>query len=222
MMALDEQQLAKLTIVAFSDQGYTTEVGRWQALFNPPELSFAKTNNYSQTASAGSSHPQIAYTGSEPDEITLELFFDGTGTIETSQSVRERVEELLALTTFQSDTHQPYYLRLLWGPHEFRGVRTKADVKYTLFDRVAEPLRGTVSLTITQAISPAETSSEERRESPNLYQTWLVTDEDTLDGIAHRVYGDPVYWRPLAAANRLVNARQLTPGQILVLPPKEN
>ena len=222
MTTLDERQLTKLTIAAYSDQEYHDEVGRWQALFNPPELSFSRTNNYAQTAAAGSSHPQISYTGSEPDEISLELFFDGTGAIDSSQTVRDRVESLLAFTDFQSDTHQPYYLRLLWGPHEFRGVRTKADVKYTLFDRLAEPLRATVGVTITQAISPAEASSEERRESPDLLQTWLVTDGDTIERIAHRVYGDPIYWRPLASANRLVNSRHLNPGQVLFLPPKEN
>ena len=46
-----------------------------------------------------------------------------------------------------------------------------------------------------------------------------MRDGERLDAIAHRVYGDARYWRPLAAANHLTNPRCLRPGTVLVLPP---
>ena len=106
-----------------------------------------------------------------------------------------------------------------WGRFSFRGILTQADVTYKLFDRAGEPLRATVKLSLKEALSPQEVAAEDRPASPDLYQTWLVTDGDTLDAIAARVYGDPAYWRPLAAANRLANPRGLATGQLLLLPP---
>ena len=64
-------------------------------------------------------------------------------------------------------------------------------------------------------------TANERTSSPDLYQTWLVSEGDRLDVIAYEVYGDPAWWRPLAEANGLRNPRALDVGSVLMLPPKE-
>lgn len=221
-MILDERQLAKLTIEPYRDQEFTDPAGEpWQALFNPTELGFTRKNNYRTTTSAGSSAPNTSYGSGEPDQVQIDLFFDGTGVVESTETVGDRIDALLAFTEFQSDTHQPYYLHAYWGAFDFRGVLTQADVSYKLFDRNGEPIRATVKITLQEVVAPDTLAAEERRESPDLYQTWMVSDGETIDSIAHRVYGSPAYWRPLAAANRLRNPRALYAGQILTLPPKE-
>ncbi|MGA5761794.1 hypothetical protein [Nonomuraea bangladeshensis] len=219
-MTLDEDQLAKLTIEIYRDQRYTELAGVWKALFNPTELSFSRKNRYSNEQPAGASRPVTSYAGGEPDQITIELFFDGTGVVEGSQTVRLRLNQFLGLASFQSDTHMTYYLHLYWGDFTFRGVLTQADVTYQLFDRAGEPLRARVQATFQEVIEPEDLARRERRESPDLYQTWLVSEGDTIDAIATRVYGSPDYWRPLAEANRLLNPRRLDPGAVLLLPPK--
>jgi hypothetical protein len=220
-MTFEERQLAKLTIDAYADQEFKKRVGTpWQALFNPTTLAFSRSNNYNATPSAGSSLPQVSFGGGEPDQISVELFFDGTGVSESTLTVRGRIDRLLSFTEFQADTHQPYYLHLYWGEFNFRGVLTKADVKYTLFERNGEPVRATVTISLQEALAPQEVAAEERRQSPDLYQTWQVAEGDTLDGIAERIYGSAAFWRPIAEANRLRNPRWLAPGSILTLPPK--
>jgi nucleoid-associated protein YgaU len=220
-MTFDTRALAKLTIEAYVDAECTERAGRWEALFNPTELAYSRSNDYEWQLSAGASKPQLQYKGGEPDEISLELFFDGTGVVDSDDSVRDRIEQFLELTSYHGDAHQPYYLHLWWGSFNFRGVRTGADVKYTLFDRAAEPLRATLSIGLREALPPEEVTSEEANTSPDLYQTWQVAQGETLDHIAHTVYGDPAYWRQLAEANGLVNPLDLEPGAVLVLPPKE-
>jgi Contractile injection system tube protein len=219
-MELDDVLLAKLTIEPYLDQEFTRPAGApWQALFNPTELAFSRKNNYNTTPSAGASQPQTSYGGGEPDQVSLDLFFDGTGVVESLQSVRERVEALLELAAFQGDTHQPYYLHAHWGPFEFRGVLTQADVTYTLFDRSGEPLRAKVKITLQEVVAPEPLAAEEGRESPDLYQSWLVEEGQRLEHIAFAVYGSADFWRPLAEANGLRNPRALIAGQTLVLPP---
>ena len=221
-MILDDRQLAKLTIEPYRDQEFSDPAGEpWQALFNPTELGFSRKNNYRNTTSAGSSAPQTSYGSGEPDQVQIDLFFDGTGVVESTQTVGERLDALLAFTEFQADTHQPYYLHAYWGRFDFRGVLTQADVTYKLFDRNGEPLRATAKITLQEVVAPETLAAEERRESPDLHQTWLVAEGETLDAIANTVYGSPGFWRPLAAANRLQNPRSLHAGQLLLLPPKE-
>lgn len=219
---LDDRQLAKLTLEPFRDQEFRESAGpAWQALVNPTQLAFTRKNAYTTTPSAGASAPQTSYGGGEPAQVSLDLFFDGTGVIESPLSVGERIDALLGLAAFQPETHQPFYVHAHWGRFDFRGVLTQADITYTLFDRSGEPLRATAKVTLQEVVAPKVLAAEERRESPDLYQTWLVTEGDTLDAIAYRVYGAPAFWRPLAEANRLVNPRALDVGSVLLLPPKD-
>ncbi len=132
--------------------------------------------------------------------MQLDLLLDGTGVVGEPGSIGDRCSTaLLELTKFQGETHQPYYVHAYWGRFSFRGILTQADVTYTLFDRAGEPLRATVKLSFKEALSPEEVAAKDRPASPDLYQTWLVSDGDPLDAIAAKVYGDPAYWRPLAA-----------------------
>lgn len=219
-MNLTATQLAKLTIDAYADIKFEKPAGvRWQALLNPTELSFSRKNLYQATQSAGTSAPQQSFGGGEPDQVQIDLLLDGTGVVGEPGSIGNLLDGLLELTRFQGETHQPYYVHAYWGRFAFRGVLTQADITYKLFDRAGEPLRATVKLSLKEALSPEEVAAEDRPASPDLYQTRLVTDGETLDAIAADVYGDPAYWRPLAAANRLTNPRGLVTGQLLVLPP---
>lgn len=220
MASLDELQLAKLTIDAYADQRFTELASTWRALFNPTELGFARKNHYNNEQAAGASRPTTSYSSGEPDEISIEFFFDGTGVVESGASVRERLDALLDLTSFQPDTHRPYYIHLYWGSFNFRGVLTSADVTYTLFDRAGEPLRAKVACQFSEVIEPEDLARTERRESADLHQTWLVGQDETLDLIAHKVYGSPAFWRPIAEVNQLTNPRAVEPGTVLVLPPR--
>src|SRR4051812_48746632 len=133
-MELDDVLLAKLIIEPYLDQGFSRPAGPpWQALFNPTELAFSRKNTYNTTPSAGSPKPETSYGGGEPDKITLDLFFDGTGVVESLQTVRDRVSALLDLANHQGEAHNPYYLHVHWGRFDFRGVLMQADVTYTLF-----------------------------------------------------------------------------------------
>lgn len=221
-MNLTATQLTKLTIDAYTDVKFENPAGiRWQALLNPTELSFSRKNQYQATQSAGTSAPQQSFSGGEPDQVQIDLLLDGTGVVGDPGGIGDTLDALLDLTKFQGDTHQPYYVHLFWGRFSFRGILTQADVTYKLFDRAGEPLRATVKLTVKEALSAQEVAAEDGTSSPDLYQTWLVRDGETLDAIAAQVYGDPAFWRPLASANRLANPRGLVTGQMLMLPPLE-
>jgi Contractile injection system tube protein/LysM domain len=214
-------QVVKLTLEAYSDQEFQKSTGMfWEAMFNPTELSFTRKNTFGEAKSPGTTQPQTSYISGEPDEVTLELFFDGTGVVESFTSVRDRVDGLLDFMAYDSEQHQPNYVHASWGPWHFLGVITNTKVTYKLFDREGEPLRATASVTLKEVIAPKVLARFERRASPDLFQTWQVRAGDSVDRIAHEVYGSSDYWRPLAKANGLDNPRHLVAGSSLILPPK--
>ena len=217
---LTATQLTKLSLASYSDLKYEDPpVDTWTALLNPTELSFSRKNRYQETHAAGASQPQQAFAGGEPDQISIDLLLDGTGVVGDAGSIKPKLDQLLEMTKYHGDDHKPYYVRASWGSFIFSGILTQADITYKLFTREGEPLRATVKLTLKEALSPDEVAARDRHASPDLYQTWLVKDGDTLDAIAATVYGEPAYWRPLAQANSLVNPRGLRTGQVLMLPP---
>jgi nucleoid-associated protein YgaU len=214
--------LAKLTIQPYLKEDFRIPAGPpWQALFNPTSLAYGRKLEFAKIKEAGSSAPQTQFTGGDADNVTLDLFFDGTGVVADGEEMRERIADLLALTGFQSESHQPCFLHAYWGPFQIKGVATQIDLSYTLFDRDGNPLRATAKMALQGTISTKEKIALERRASPDLYQTWVVREGESLDAIAYRVYGSPAYWRPLAAANSLRSAGAIAAGMLLVLPPLE-
>ena len=214
LLMLDDTQLTKLTIEPYRDQEFTESAGPpWRALLNPTELAFSRKNTYQATPSAGSSAPQQSYGGGEPDQVQIDLLLDGSGVIEAGVSVGRQARRAARLHRVPG-RHPPAVLRArLLGPVRLprrahpgrRHVQAlRPGRRAAAGDGQAHPQGG--------RRAARRLAAEERRESPDLYQTWLVAEGERLDAIAYRVYGDPAFWRPLAAANGLRNPRGIVAG----------
>jgi nucleoid-associated protein YgaU len=151
----------------------------------------------------------------------MAFFFDGTGVVGEPGPVTDRVRAFMDLMKYRGDQHKPRYLRVRWGPLDFRGVMKTASASFTLFDREGRPVRAKVNAAFEEVVADSERVQREGKSSPDLHRVWRVRDEDRLDVIAFEAYGDAAFWRPLAEANGLENPRALVPGQLLRLPPKE-
>ncbi|WP_297083805.1 LysM peptidoglycan-binding domain-containing protein [uncultured Demequina sp.] len=219
---LETTQLTKLRITPFEDQEFDTAADEpWQAMLNPTEIGYSRAHEYAEEASAGASAPQQSYSHTKPEDLKIDMILDGTGVVADKSTLADQLDRLLEMTRFTPGLHQPYYVRVEWGALRFEGAVRQVDLSYKLFDRDGQPLRVAVSLSLKGVVGPEKLKAEERRESPDLFQTWLVSEGESLDAIAHRVYGDPAFWRPLAEANDLRNPRGIVAGQTLLLPPKD-
>ncbi len=147
------------------------------------------------------------------------------------------VEEFLMLTTQIVKTeHEPYYLTLQWGhslvrladsAYDGQDVRTSphfaypcrllsADLKYTLFDRMGNPLRAEVdALFIEDGKEPAGGGLQ----SPDVTHKRTVKAGDTLPLMTNEIYEDPSYTIRVAEANGLDSIRSLRPGKDISFPP---
>jgi hypothetical protein len=214
----------KLRIELFSDQKFQQSEGSFSVLFNPSEYTLTRSNMWNQTQAPGNSRPTSSFRAGNPDQLSLSLFFDGTGAAGKTGSIRSDVDKVLDLLRYQGDGHRPRFVRLVWGGQDgglhFQCYLKSASVAFTLFARSGEPIRAKIQATFEEVLDPDDRIAHERRASPDLRRVWHVKEGESLDLIAQRAYGDVRYWRELARANRLENPRSLVPGMPLLLPRK--
>ncbi len=218
---LDGRQLDKLVIETYPDQDFDEADGQWVVLFNPSDFSLTRANRYDSAPVQGTSRPSTAFAHGLPDQLSVTFLLDGTGVVGDPGPVTERVKEFLGLMRFRGEDHRPAYLRVRWGPLDLPCVLKTATAAFVLFNRTGEPLRARIAASFEEVMGEQERVNRERASSPDLFQSWIVEEGESLDAIAHQVYGSVRYWRPIAEVNHLENPRELPSGLRLVLPPLE-
>jgi LysM repeat protein len=213
--------LKRLTIDAHRTSDYTDDaVASFTVLFNPTTYSQKYEVVYHARQGAGDTGSPQVFGRIKPQEYTLELLFDGTGTAIERKDVKQELDRFLTVAgRHDSEIHRPLYLRLSWGPLVSRCVLKSADITYSLFKPDGSPLRARVRAVFSENVEDTLRVAEERRNSPDLTHVHTVTAGEHLTQLADRYYGDAARYVQVAAFNRLTNFRRLEPGQQLVFPP---
>lgn len=110
-----------------------------------------------------------------------------------------------------SDT--PVNAAVLLGPIRYREKDGTNDIYCTV------PIKGYRSLT-AETVEVDENTSRVVEAEPAHQKTYTVAKGDTLSGICRRIYGDASLYGRLAAANDIKNPDLIYPGQVLILPEK--
>jgi hypothetical protein len=213
--------LTRLKIEAHRKSDYTDQpVDSFEVLFNPTTYSQKYEVVYHARQGAGDTGSPQVFGKIKPQEYTIELLFDGTGTAIPRKEVRQELDRFLAVTgRHDSEIHRPLYLKLSWGPLVSRCVLKSADITYTLFKPDGSPLRARVRAVFSENVEDTLRVAEERRSSPDLTHVHTVMAGEHLTQLADRYYGDAARYVQVAEFNRLTNFRRLEPGQELVFPP---
>lgn len=183
--------------------------------FNPTEYSLDKSVNYADQAIPGYSSPVVQFVSGEAETLTMELFFD---TYEADEDVRTYTDKIDDLIRVDGDLHAPPILRFVWASLSFTSVLESAQTQFTMFQADGTPVRARVDVTFKEYTTPEEQQIEEPRQSADTDSVRVVTEGETLWGIANDEYGDPTEWRPIATANGIENPRSLEPGTRLSIP----
>jgi nucleoid-associated protein YgaU len=81
------------------------------------------------------------------------------------------------------------------------------------------PLRAKLSPKFKQYLSSQKLALESKNSSPDLTHYRTVAAGDSLPLMCHRIYRDSKYYVDVARVNRLVDFRNLEPGQRIFFPP---
>ena len=121
---------------------------------------------------------------------------------------------------FNGNIHSPNFLRLQWGKQFIFDCRlTKLKLEYTLFAPDGTPLRAKAGSSFTEYTNKVELAKEENKTSPDLSHVRVVKAGDTLPLLCAEIYGASEYYPQVAAANDIVDFRNLAEGTSIVFPP---
>jgi nucleoid-associated protein YgaU len=199
--------------------------GRIPFQFNPKEVTIQKSAKWERkTTKKSKTAGPPEFSGAEPCKLTLEMFFDASGSHDGS--VVAAVESLFSCCvptddSVGKDKAAPPLVVLHWGAiTSFPAFVTSVSAKYTLFSPEGVPIRALCSVALE------EMPNEPWRQNPTsggeaVRRSHLMRDGDTLASVAYAEYGDPTLWRSVAAYNAIDDPIRLPAGSVLLLPSPE-
>ncbi len=209
--------------------------------YNPTEYTLNKGAQIAEIAIPGLDSPILQFVRGQSETLSLDLFFDTTeaGMGDTVTPVTAVTDQFYQLVKIDGTTHAPPICFFAWGA-DFPGQRSYASMgmgtgsqqrygfkcivesvrqRFTLFSPQGVPLRATLTVSLKEYKTLAEQIAELNMQSADHSSTHLVQTGETLCQISAAVYNDPTQWRAIANQNNLNDPMNLTPGQMLQIPP---
>ncbi|MFG1609215.1 LysM peptidoglycan-binding domain-containing protein [Actinoplanes sp. NPDC049265] len=197
-----------------------------ECLFNPAELTIAKSVSWQAGDAKGVDAPELRFQAGQSATISLNLVFDTT---RTGQDVSAYTSKLLNLLRVDPElpsndparaSGRPPWVKFHWGElHSFRAVVDRLQIRFTYFSSSGRPLRAKADLTLRQLqdekLLPLQNPTSF---TPSPHAVHIVRPGETLDRIAAARYGDATQWRLIAEANRVLDPLDLPAGTALLVP----
>jgi hypothetical protein len=189
--------------------------------FNPKEVSITKSAKWERKPTKEKKAGVPEYTGPEPCKMTLELFFDAAA--KDGVDVVKSVDKLFGCCVpydTKKNTPLPRLVVFSWGSvRSFAAYVSQVQAKYTRFTATGIPIRAVCTVNLEEI----DTKPDPRQ---NPTSGALVADDlhtmvtgDSLALVAYREYGDPQFWRSLAAYNRIDDPMRIPDGTQISIPP---
>jgi hypothetical protein len=242
-------KLEKLTILSYKLADLKKSDGSYVALINPEQLVTETSIKFEDSKTKGSTKKQKNFSGSNDHKVSIKFLFDSTGIIKqdnhevsfsltggisttpssvggeagkkpTGGSVEEQIKAFKDVTLkLEKGTHEPKYLKLVYGDWIFPGRLTSFKVTYTLFAQDGKAIRATGDATFVESVTKPVDAKTKDVKSPDLTHVRTVSEGDTLHLMCENIYKNPKLYLEIAKVNKLSNYRKLSVGQKLVFPP---
>ncbi len=184
-------------------------------LFNPPEYTIEKSNQFQSTVIPGLSSPITHFISGNAQALSMDLFFD---TYETGEDVRKHTSKITGLLDIDSKFQAPPVCMFVWGELKFKSIIEKVSQKYTMFMDTGVPVRATLNVTFKEYKTLTEQLEETKKNDSNDIKIGTAQPEEQICQISQRELGDSSRWREIARVNKISNPRTIKPGTKLVIP----
>ncbi len=169
-----------------------------KVMYNPTSYTFAEESEIKKTKSG-----KLQFKKMSRSPLTVTLFFD---TYEEDSDVREetsKIANLLKPAVSGKEKNRPNICLFAWGGFTYKGVITKVDQKFILFNTNGVPVRADLTVTFTSFESQEDLKKQLGLEACR--KLWTVKPGDRLDLIAHSALLDVNQWRKIAEVNDILD-----------------
>lgn len=194
--------------------------------FNPKELSFSKTANWTAPKGAKNTKNGLApeFSGAGPRSTKIDLLIDDP---DRAKGVQADVEALFDALQPLDETMpagmktSPPWIIFGWGKTiHMVAIAKQVTATYTVFKQDGTPVRAACSVQLESL------PVEPKRQNPTsgglgTQRTSTVVAGDTLQSIATQEFGSPRRWRELADVNAIDDPMRLRTGTVLFVPTDE-
>jgi hypothetical protein len=191
--------------------------------FNPKEVSITKSAKWERKPTKDKKAGPPEYSGAEPCKMTLELFFDASA--KDGVNVVEQVDKLFGCCVpyrqfDKKETEMPRLVVFAWGKvRSFAAYVSQVQAKFTRFTADGIPIRAVCTINLEEI-----DTDPDPKQNPTSGSQWsddlhTMVSGDSLALLAYREYGDPQFWRLLAAYNRIDDPMRIPDGMQLAIPP---
>lgn len=219
---LESGNLEKMLLIAYEDDRYENERGRFEVMVNPESYAYNYQIEFDETQGTGTSSSNLNFNRAKPEELSFDFIFDGTGVIPGSErrNVVEELEKFKDLVIkFQGESHQPFYISLVWGTLIFKGRTKSLKITFKLFRNDGTPIRAVANATFVGSVEDNLRVAQENAQSPDLTHKVSVRGKQNIHLLSHEKYKDSNQYVRVAQYNDLDHFRSLRVGQLLYFPP---
>jgi len=237
-------ELKKLKLKAFDKTGKELV---YTALVNPETYIIKNKVNYNPSPPPpGNPGKEQQYNNTSPPDIQFDFIFDSTGVIPKPivgaagalsgvpivgaiaaavaggppYDILAEIEAFKNIVlNYDGDIHEPRTVQLLWGTLFFEGKLTSLQFNYKLFNPDGTPVRVIATAAFIGSIDDNLREALKKSNSPDLTHIRKVQEGDTLPLMAYKIYGNAAYYLEVARINKIVNFRNLKPGDEIFFPP---
>lgn len=210
-----------MKIIGFNQGSFSGESSEIDVQINPDSLKHTMNINYSPDNRLSALGGAIKFDQLKNSSLSFDIVFDGTGIIPlTEGNVSNAVKKLeLVVYNIVGETHEPHYLKIIWGSFVFKGRLSLMNYEYNLFKPDGEPLRVKVSMCIDGYIDIKTEAKQTNTASPDMSHTVTLKSGESIAWWCHKIYGDASYCTDVARFNRLQSFRNVVPGTQITFPP---
>jgi hypothetical protein len=233
-------QLQKMKLVSYLDNTFddTRKTGdEYEALINPESYSLTYGIEVNEISAQGSGESITTFNKRSAQSLTFKFVFDGTGVVQKGGGgllsglavpglpsdkpdvVKDFEQFKKVIYKYDSDTHEPRFVQLRWGPLLYNCRLTSMTVAFKLFKPDGTPVRAEADCSFRGVIDEKKLAGLEDRHSPDLTKMRTVIEGDTLPLLCFQEYGDSKYYLEVARFNKLTSFKQIVPGTKLFFPP---
>lgn len=227
-------ELTKMIITGYEKSDYKGDYKKFTTQFNPASLSWSKGIAYQHENDKAmySGSKEKKYKGYKDDKLSFKIILDSTGVLlnlrqptkKSGSSQQRALPDMInnledVLYKINPESHEPRYVKIVWGKIEFYGRLNSLNYEFTLFSPDGIPLRVTISFSFSSHLNKRITNKKYGLQSPDLTRVITLKAGESIADWCDKIYNDSSFCSDVAKCNGLSSFRNVEPGISLIFPP---